>query len=131
MCPRCRPAFGAPCARAAWPAPSGGGGPGGGGGGAPPPGLPAEELLAALWAGVLGLEPPAADADFFALGGHSLLAMQLVSRVNQAFGIELPLRCVFEQPTLGEMARAIAAERATQTGGGGGAGSAGAAAARP
>ena len=67
---------------------------------------PTEQLLATLWAGVLKLDTAAlaADAQFFALGGHSLLATQLAARVRAAFGVELPLRVVFAEPTLGAMA---------------------------
>ncbi len=50
-----------------------------------------EELIAGLWAEVLGLPRVSAQAGFFDLGGHSLLATQVVSRVRATFGIELPL----------------------------------------
>ncbi|HEX2091633.1 MAG TPA: amino acid adenylation domain-containing protein, partial [Longimicrobiaceae bacterium] len=66
-----------------------------------------EELLAQLWAGVLGVERVGAHDDFFALGGHSLLATRVVARVREAFGIDLPLRVVFEAPRLEELAREV------------------------
>ena len=64
------------------------------------PSTPTEELLATLWAGVLGLDRVGIHEGFFELGGHSLLAIQVVSRVRDAFGIELPLQRIFEHPTV-------------------------------
>ncbi len=67
---------------------------------------PAEELLAGIWAEVLGVEAGVGD-DFFDLGGHSLLIGQVLARVRAAFGVDLPLRAVFEARTLGALARRI------------------------
>jgi amino acid adenylation domain-containing protein len=75
------------------------------GGGAPR--TPDEEVMAALWAELLDVDGVGRTADFFALGGHSLLAGRLVSRVRDAFGVEVPLRAVFERTTLESFARAV------------------------
>jgi len=68
------------------------------------------EALAAIWSEVLGIERVGATADFFDLGGHSLLGVQVTSRIRGVFGIELPLRALFEDPTLEALAARIAAD---------------------
>ena len=70
-----------------------------------------EELLAEIWAEVLGAERVGVDDDFFQLGGHSLLATQVVSRVRKVFGVDLALRELFESPKLGGLAAEIERKR--------------------
>ncbi len=64
---------------------------------------PRQQALAELWADVLELPAVGADDHFFELGGHSLLAARLASRIRQLFGIPLPLRAVFDAPTVSAM----------------------------
>jgi amino acid adenylation domain-containing protein len=70
-----------------------------------------EEILASIWADVLGVERLSIKDSFFALGGHSLLATQVVSRIRQAFSIEIPLQSLFENPTIATLAQTIAQEQ--------------------
>ncbi|MCK9800928.1 amino acid adenylation domain-containing protein [Pseudomonas sp. MAFF 302030] len=60
-----------------------------------------ETLLAELWSQVLGVERVGLDDNFFELGGHSLTATRLVSRLRSSLGLEVPVRALFQHPTLG------------------------------
>ena len=66
-----------------------------------------EETLARVWKEVLSEDEVGIDDNFFELGGHSLLATQVMSRVRQTFEVELPLRNLFERPTIRELAENI------------------------
>jgi amino acid adenylation domain-containing protein len=68
------------------------------------PRTPAEEALARIWSEVLGIAGVGVEDNFFELGGHSLLATQVVSRVRRALDVELPLRALFERPTIAALA---------------------------
>ncbi|HYI11616.1 MAG TPA: amino acid adenylation domain-containing protein [Thermoanaerobaculia bacterium] len=75
-----------------------------------PPRTTEEQELAAIWSEILGIGQIGIHDDFFALGGHSLLATQLIARVSREFGIDIPLRRLFEAPTIAAFARVIEAD---------------------
>jgi len=75
-----------------------------------------EETLAQFWSELLSLDGVGIHDNFFGLGGHSLLATQLISRVRTTFQIELPLRILFEKPTIEELAGVITERQAEGAG---------------
>jgi acyl-CoA synthetase (AMP-forming)/AMP-acid ligase II/acyl carrier protein len=77
---------------------------------------PIEEKIAQIWAEVLKLERVSIEDNFFELGGHSLLATQVISRCQQAFQIALPLRYLFESPTIAQLSAVILKELQTGSG---------------
>jgi acyl carrier protein len=74
----------------------------------PPDGV-LEQGLAAIWAEVLSLEAVGTTDNFFLLGGHSLLGMQLIARIRERFGVELPLRALFDEPTVRQLSKKLEA----------------------
>ncbi|MCV3216977.1 amino acid adenylation domain-containing protein [Plectonema radiosum NIES-515] len=72
-----------------------------------PPQSPLEEDLVNIWREVLGIEQIGTHDDFFTLGGHSLLATQIISRVRELFQVALPLRSLFENPTVAGLAQRL------------------------
>ncbi len=79
-----------------------------------PPASDDERQIAEVWAEVLGLERVGRHDRFFDLGGHSLLATRVVSRLSRLFEVELPLRALFQEPTVAGLAAAV--ERARREG---------------
>ncbi len=71
------------------------------------PSTPIENLLAGIWAEILGIEKVGIDNNFFELGGHSLIATRVISQIRQVFQVELPLRYLFEKPTIAGLAKEI------------------------
>ncbi len=80
------------------------------------PRTPVEEVLARLWSDVLGVAQIGIHDDFFELGGHSLLATQLISRLRDAFQVDLPLRNIFESPTIATLAEQVELAQRTAAG---------------
>jgi amino acid adenylation domain-containing protein len=68
-----------------------------------------EATVSKIWSEVLGLERIGVNQNFFALGGHSLLSTQVMSRLRRQFGVDLPLRQLFEGPTIAQLAAAVEA----------------------
>ena len=72
-----------------------------------PPTTVAEEILVEVWRELLGIGGIGVRDDFFHLGGHSLLGMQVVSRIRDAFQVDLPLAAIFQAPTIAGLAQMI------------------------
>jgi acyl carrier protein len=79
-----------------------------------PPETATEELLAEIWAELLGRGRVGIFDNFFDLGGHSLLAPQVFARIEESFQLELPLRALFEAPTVAQLANLIEQELLAQ-----------------
>jgi acyl carrier protein len=73
-----------------------------------------EQEVADIWAGLLGVERVGVHDNFFKLGGHSILATQLLSRVRERFEVDVPMRTVFEVPTVANLVVQIIQGRAGQ-----------------
>jgi len=76
----------------------------------------AEAALAAIWAEVLGINPIGIQDNFFDLGGHSLAASRVIFRVIQTFRLELPIKALFDAPTVAEMAAIITQNQTKRAG---------------
>jgi amino acid adenylation domain-containing protein len=71
------------------------------------PRAPTEEIIAGIFREILGVDEVSIDDNFFELGGHSLLAARIISRLRNAFHLELPLRVIFESPTPAGLADSV------------------------
>jgi amino acid adenylation domain-containing protein len=74
------------------------------------PRTPVEEVIAGIWAQLFGLKQVSTQDNFFELGGHSLLATQVISRVRKVFHVEVPVRSLFESPTIAALAEQVEIE---------------------
>jgi len=82
-----------------------------------PPETELEAALVEIWQELLDVERLGVQDDFFALGGHSLLATRVLNRVEKAFGVRIPIRVLFEQPTIAGIAAYVCDETSTSEGG--------------
>jgi acyl carrier protein len=74
-----------------------------------------ESRLAKVWEDLLGVSPIGVQDNFFELGGHSLLATRVLARIDSFFGVRLPLRAIFEAPTIRQLGAMIVERRADTT----------------
>jgi len=79
------------------------------------PHTPIQEIVAGIWRDVLKLEQVGIHDNFFELGGHSLATIQVISRLRSAFEIDLPVRYLFEEPTIAALANALTSILQTET----------------
>ncbi|QYX31921.1 non-ribosomal peptide synthetase [Sphaerospermopsis torques-reginae] len=79
-----------------------------------PPSTDTEQELAAIWTEVLNLKQVGIHDNFFELGGHSLLATQAISRLREVFSLDFPLRYLFENPTIAELAQKVTEQQIEQ-----------------
>jgi acyl carrier protein len=68
---------------------------------------PQEQIIAEIWASCLGMARVGRNAHFFEIGGHSLLATKVMARIRSAFGVDLPLRTLFDSPTIASLVAAV------------------------
>ena len=66
-----------------------------------------ERIVASMWTELIRVPAPGARENFFDLGGHSLVAARLAARLQETFGVDVPLRTVFERPTIADLAAFI------------------------
>ena len=69
------------------------------------PADPVEEMLAGIYAQILGVERVGVDDSFFDLGGNSLLAMRLATRIGTELGVDVPVETIFDEPTVARLAK--------------------------
>jgi acyl carrier protein len=74
-----------------------------------------EQTIAALWQRLLSLETVGIHDNFFELGGHSLLGTRVIAALREEFGVDVPLRALFEKPTIADLALAVAQARVEQS----------------
>jgi acyl carrier protein len=79
------------------------------------PRTPLERVLAGAWEEALGVDRVGVEDGFFDLGGHSLLATQMISWVRESFEVEVPLRELFERPTVAALAEALKSPETERT----------------